>query len=208
MLSVSYKQRAHTLYNWRNAQSTVARRLVSRWTRGAYKGLDPSKVGSKAPGRKCTGVERPRIGTNSHESGPRHPYRVICWRAKPSASFRSQAQFDWQGGEVKLAGSLGLMLISPFLVGQGRRRNHQTAPPSTARPIKPKSNRIITWPTFMATNGAMMPPNTVATFKTGESSLIILKRDLPFFRTAQRPGEANDGGDDAANEHPDCFVGG
>jgi len=103
MLSMSYKQRAHALYNWRNVQSTVARRLVSRWRTRASKGLDPSKVGSKAPGRKCTRVERPRIDTNSHESSPRHTYRVICWRAKLSASVRSQSHTS-TGKAVRFGG--------------------------------------------------------------------------------------------------------
>src|SRR4051812_25797472 len=52
-------------------------------------------------------------------------------------------------------------------------KNHQPAPPSRARPIRPKTSFITTWPTLMATNMAMTPARATATFKTGDKLLIV-----------------------------------
>src|SRR4051812_10081742 len=45
-----------SLYNWRNVQRAHAWRLGSGYGTMSYKGLDPSKIGSKVGMRKCTGA--------------------------------------------------------------------------------------------------------------------------------------------------------
>lgn len=47
--------------------------------------------------------------------------------------------------------------ICPAEENQCFRKNHQTAPPIAARPIRPKTNLKIAWPIFMARNSATTP---------------------------------------------------